>query len=161
MEKAWKRIKLPEITHKCCGFTYNSKNLNTVEYFKCFAHKSLKEEMADINGHFYKVKFCITFWLVCKNNECITSFTFYYGKSNKLITKTQNRGIKYLMKLKDKFLENIELKIKVVKVDAKSKKYLWRYTDKHPKKKFVSNIYTLDDIKVGETEPQIPKIFYE
>ena len=44
------------------------------------------------------------------------------------------------------------------KVEEVSKKYLWRYTDKHPTKANVSNIYTLDDKKVGETPPQNVKI---
>ncbi len=159
MAEAWNRVKLPKISHVCCGFLYETTNAETSDYFRCFAHKSLKEKMADINGNFFDIKFCITFWLVCKNNECITSFTFYYGKTNKLISQVQKKGINYLLSLKDKFLANIPLKIKFPKLLSTSKNYLWRYTDHNPNKKFISNIYNLDDVKVGETEVQKVKTY--
>ena len=158
--KAWNKIKLPHIKHKCCGFLYDTHNAISSSYFRCFAHKSLRDKIADINGKLFDVKFCITIWLVCKNNECVTSFTFYYDKSNNIITKMQKSGINYLLSLKNKFLENIPIKIKLPKVDVTSKKYLWRYTDFNPSKKLVSNIYNLDDKKVGETSPQEVKIYY-
>ena len=158
MAQDWFRVKIPRVTHVCCGYKYDTKNLNSVHYFRCFAHKSPDEKIIDSTGNYQKVKFCITIWLVCKNNECITSFTYYYNYSNHVITKKQTNGLKYILSLKDNFLDNLQLKIRVPKVEEVSKKYLWRYTDKHPTKANVSNIYTLDDKKVGETPPQNVKI---
>ena len=43
--------------------------------------------MPDNSGVLKKVKFCITVWLICKNNNCITSFTFFYDAASHLITK--------------------------------------------------------------------------
>ena len=160
MAKVWSKVKIPRIVHECCGYKYDSKNINTVDYFRCFAHKSLKNSVYDINGVLKKVKFCITLWLVCKNNDCITSFTYFYDYSNQEITKTQTSGLKYILSLKDKFLENIPLKLKIIKPQASSKRYLWRYTDKHPTKNLVSNIYNLDDKKIGETPPQPLTIYF-
>ena len=154
MAQAWFGVRIPHIVYTCCGKTYDSKNINTVDFFRCFAHKSLKSCAFNNKGKLTKVKFCITIWLICKNNNCITSFTYYYDNTNHLITKTQTSGLKYILKLKDKFLDNIPLRVKVPKIESASKKYLWRYTDKHPTKNFVSNIYDLDDKKVGETPPQ-------
>jgi len=71
------RVRLPQITHVCCGYFYNTKDVNTVSNFRCFAHKSTKNSLPDNNGILKKVKFCITIWLMCKNNGCITSFTFF------------------------------------------------------------------------------------
>ncbi|MCR4880943.1 MAG: hypothetical protein K6A44_03210 [bacterium] len=154
MAQAWFRVRVPRVAHFCCGQLYDTKNIKTLEYFRCFAHKSIKNSIQDNDGVLKKVKFCITVWLVCKNNNCITSFTFFYDNTNRLITKKQTRGLKYLLKIKDKFLDNIPLKVKIPKVEISSKKYLWRYVDAHPTKKFVSNIYNLDNKKVGETLPQ-------
>ena len=159
MAQAWLRVRVPHIVHVCCGRTYDSKNYKTVDCFRCFAHKSTRASMPDANGVLKKVKFCITIWLVCKNNNCITSFTFFYGLTNQLITKRQTNGLKYILKLKDKFLDNIPLKVKLPKLESASKKYLWRYTDKHPTKEFVSNIYNFDNKKVGETPPQKVSIY--
>ncbi len=159
MAQDWLRVKVPGIIHVCCGYRYDSKNAEASNYFRCFAHKSPTKQIVDINGDLKDVKFCITIWLICKNNECITSFTYYYDSANKIITKKQVKGIKYILSLKDKFLANIPLRTKTTKIEAKSKKYLWRYTDGHPSKKFVSNIYNLDDKKVGETPPQLVKIY--
>lgn len=161
MAQVWSRVKIPRIVHECCGYKYDSKNTNTVDYFRCFAHKTLRNSIYDTNGILRKVKFCITIWLVCKNNECITSFTYFYDYSNHEITKIQTSGLKYILSLKDKFLENIPLKVKIKRPEPTGKKYLWRYTDKHPTKNLVSNIYNLDDKKVGETPPQQLMIYFE
>lgn len=154
MAKAWFRVRIPRVAHICCGQIYDTKNIKTLENFRCFAHKSTKNSILSNDGVLKKVKFCITIWLVCKNNNCVTSFTFFYDNTNHLITKKKTKGIKYLLKIKDKFLDNIPLKLNIPKLESASKKYLWRYTDRHPTKKFVSNIYDLDDKKVGETPPQ-------
>jgi len=159
MINKWMGIKLPRITYKCCGFTYDSFNPLNTDFFRCFAHKSSEKKVKDKEGALQDVKFCITFWLVCKNNECITSFTYYYNQKKEIISNKQAKGIKYILKLKDKFIENIPIKVKLPKLNIKSNNYLWKYTDRHPKKNFISNIYTLDDIKVGETLPQYPKIY--
>lgn len=158
MVRDWERVKLPRIIHTCCGYKYDSKDIKTIDYFRCFAHKSPNKEIADEKGNTKTVKFCITIWLVCKNNECINSFTYFYDDANKEITKKRIKGIKYILSLKNKFLANIPLRIKTPKIYENSKKYLWRYTDRHPTKKFVSNIYNLDDKKVGETSPQLVRI---
>ena len=68
--------------------------------------------------------------------------------------KIKKRGIKYILGLKDKCLEKLVIKIPEMPSFSNSKKYLWRYTDCNLKKKNVSNIYTLDDKKVGETNEQ-------
>ena len=154
MAQAWFRVRVPRVAHFCCGQWYDTQNIKTLEYFRCFAHKSTKNSIQDRNGVLKKVKFCITVWLVCKNNNCITNFTFFYDNTGHLIAKRQTKGLKYLLKIKEEFLGNIPLKIKLPKLESASKKYLWRYTDGHPTKKFVSNIYNLDDKKVGETPPQ-------
>ena len=159
MAQAWQRVRVPRITHVCCGYKYDTKNPLTVDFFRCFAHESTKNFMQDEKGNLVSVKFCITVWLVCKNNDCITNFTYFYNSAGHVINKIQTKGLNYLLKLKDKFLGNIPLKVVIPKIEAKSKKYLWRYTDRNPSKKFVSNIYTLDDTKVGETPPQ-PVIYY-
>ncbi len=161
MAKDWLRVKLPRIKHVCCGYKYDSKDINTVDYFRCFAHKNpQKDIIANKNGEFCVVNFCITIWLACKNNNCITSFTYYYDYSNHVILKKQTSGLNYILSLKDKFLDNISLNIKTPKVYDTSKKYLWRYTDRHPTKEFVSSIYDLNDKKVGETSPQIVNYFH-
>ena len=80
MAQAWFRVRVPRIVHFCCGQKYDTKDVKTVDYFRCFAHKSTKTAMPDKNGVLKKVNFCITVWLVCKNNNCITSFTFFYEK---------------------------------------------------------------------------------
>ena len=159
MAQAWFRVKIPRISYVCCGYKYDNKNINTIDYFRCFAHKSRVDKIADNEGNYKRVKFCITVWLVCKNNNCITSFTYYYDYSNHVINKIQTKGLKYILSLKDSFLENIPLNLKTPKIEAKSKKYLWRYTDFNPDKKLVSNIYNLDDKKVGETAPQEIRIY--
>ena len=159
MAQAWFGVRIPRIVHTCCGKTYDTKNINTVDFFRCFAHKSLKSHVFNEKGKLTKVKFCITVWLICKNNGCITSFTHYYDKTNRLIKKTQTSGLKYILKLSDKFLDNIPLRVKIPKIESASKKYLWRYTDKHPTKNFVSNVYDLNDKKVGETPPQSVYIY--
>ena len=152
------RIKIPRVVHVCCGYKYDSKNIKSLNYFRCFKHKSLKEKVYDINGNLRKVDYCLTLWLVCKNNDCITSFTYFYDCKNHVITHQQTSGLKYILSIKDKFIENIPLRVKTIKEKPNSNKYLWRYTDQHPTKKFVSNIYTLDDKKIGETEPQQVKV---
>jgi len=148
------RVKVPRVVHTCCGYKYDNKNLKSLEYFKCFLHRSPKEKIFNIKGNLIKVKYCLTIWLVCKNNNCITSFTYFYDWQNRVITHKQTSGLEYILRLKDYFIENIPLRVKTVREKAKSNKYLWKYTDYNPTKKFVSNIYTLDDKKVGETEPQ-------
>lgn len=148
------QVKIPRVVHICCGYKYDSKDIKSLEYFRCFMHKSSKDKIYDINGNLTKVKYCLTLWLVCKNNECITSFTYFYDCKNRVITHQQTSGLKYILGLKDKFIKNIPLRVKIPKEQQKNNKYLWKYTDRHPTKKFVSNIYTLDDKKVGETPPQ-------
>ena len=154
MAQAWLKVRVPRVVHVCCGRTYDTKDFKTADCFRCFAHNSLKTSMPDRNGVLKKVKFCITVWLVCRNNNCITSFTFFYDVTSQLITKRQTNGLKYILKLNNKFLDNIPIKVKIPKTESASKKYLWRYTDKHPTKDFVSNIYNFDNKKVGETPPQ-------
>ena len=97
MTHDWTRVKIPRIIHVCCGYKYDSKNTETANYFRCFAHKSPTKHIQDLKGDSKEVKFCITVWLICKNNECITSFTYYYDKSNRIITKKQVKGIKYIL----------------------------------------------------------------
>lgn len=160
MAQAWERVRVPRVVHFCCGQMYDTKNQKTAEYFKCFAHKSLKDFVKDENGILTRVEFCITVWLICKNNNCITSFTFFYDKSSHVIAKTQTNGLKYILNIKDKFLCNISLKLKRPKLEISSKKYLWKYTNGHPTKDFVSVIYNFDDKKVGETPPQPIEVFY-
>ncbi len=154
MAKDWYRVKIPRITHVCCGYKYDNKDVNTINYFRCFAHKPPENNIVSHEGQLYTVKFCITVWLVCKNNNCVTAFTYYYDYANHVLFKEQISGLHYIESLKSKFLDNISLNIKTPKIRVGSKKYLWRYTDRHPKKAFVSNIYDLDDRKVGETLPQ-------
>ena len=161
MAQVWQKVKVPRIIHTCCGYKYDTKNPLTVDCFRCFAHKSKNNVIKDEYGNSVQVKFCITIWLVCKNNECITNFTYFYDSANHVINKIQTSGLNYLLSLKDKFLGNIQLKITTPKIESKSKKYLWRYTDRHPSKEFVSNIFTLDDKKVGETPPQPVKYYRE
>ena len=159
MAQAWLRVRVPRIVHVCCGQKYDTKDVKTVDYFRCFAHRSTKPSVPDKNGVLKKVKFCITVWLVCKNNNCITSFTFFYDNLSHIITKTQTSGLKYILKIKNGFLDNIPLRVRIPKVESSSKKYLWRYTDRHKSKNLVSCIYNLDDKKVGETPPQ-PVVIY-
>ena len=159
MAQAWLKVRVPRVVHVCCGRTYDTKDFKTADCFRCFAHKSLKTSMPDRNGVLKKVKFCITFWLICRNNNCVTSFTFFYDVTSQLITKRQTSGLKYILKLNNKFLDNIPLKVKLPKLESASKKYLWRYTDKHPTKEFVSNIYNFDNKKVGETPPQKVSVY--
>ncbi|MDD3594531.1 MAG: hypothetical protein PHX18_07885 [Candidatus Gastranaerophilales bacterium] len=154
MNKKWKKAPLPRVAHVCCGYKYDTKDAHTINYFRCFAHKPLKKEVENRLGEGIKIDFCITFWLSCKNNDCIKSFTFYYDRKSNLVKKEEFKGIEYIMKIKDFFIENIEIKVKEPLTPGNSKKYLWLYTDGSPTKKFVSNIYNLDDKKVGETGVQ-------
>ena len=154
MAKAWLKVRVPRVVHVCCGRRYDTKNFKTADCFRCFAHKSLRTSMPDKDGVLKKVKFCITVWLVCTNNNCITSFTFFYDITGQLITRKQISGLKYILKLNKNFWANIPIKVKLPRTESIGKKYLWRYTDKHPSKEFVSNIYNFDGKKVGETPPQ-------
>ena len=159
MAQAWLKVRVPHVVHVCCGRRYDTKDYKTAECFRCFAHKSVRASMPDKEGILKRVKFCITVWLICTNNNCIKSFTFFYDNTSQLITKRQTSGLKYILKLQKRFLDNIPIKVRLPKTESASKKYLWRYTDKHPTKNFVSNIYDLDDKKVGETPPQKVKIY--
>ena len=155
MKKEWRKIKIPRVIYTCCGIKYDSLGFDNSEYFKCFAHKSENKKMSDFFGNEFMVNFCITVWLVCKNNNCVTSFTYFYDFNNDLRLKIKKRGIKYILGLKDKCLEKLAIKLPEIPTFSSSKKYLWRYTDCNLKKENVSNIYTLDDKKVGETNEQI------
>ena len=154
MKKDWRKIKIPRVIYTCCGIDYDSLAFDSAEYFKCFAHKSKNKNMVDFFGNEFEVNFCITIWLVCRNNNCTTSFTYFYDFNNNLRLKIKKRGIKYILGLKDDCLEKLEIKLPEIPKFSNSKKYLWRYTDCNLQKKNVSNIYTLDDKKVGETKTQ-------
>ncbi len=154
MKKGWQKVNIPRVTYTCCGINYDSLSADSSDFFKCFVHKSEKKKMFDFFGNEFDVNFCITVWLVCKNNNCVTSFTYFYDFNNNLRLKIKKRGIKYILSLKDKCLEKLVIKLPEIPNYSNSKKYLWRYTDCNLRKKNVSNIYTLDDKKVGETNEQ-------
>lgn len=108
---------LPRIICTCCGITYDSYNHSDAEYFSGFKHKSDSDEYA----------YGITVRLVCKNNNCITSFTFYFDSQNEIIKTKKTKGSKLLHKLQKLYLEPVELEKEEDKFKKESKHDDWVY----------------------------------
>lgn len=109
-------MQLPRITYTCCHITYNSY-IDT-EYFKAFKHKPDND----------KYTYGITVRLICKNNNCIMSFTFCFNDKNEIIETRKIKGKKYLLKLQQLYIEEIPLKKEENKVPKTSKEDDWVYT---------------------------------
>jgi len=135
-----KNVTLPRVIFECCGIKYDTKNANTINFFRAFLHEnaSLKNEG----------DFCITVWLNCKNNNCIKARTFFYNKNGKLLNHIDVRGIKYIAHLQNYFKENIVLAIREKRIVEKSNNHLWKYGKSTDGKK--QEIYDFNDRRVKD-----------
>lgn len=134
-------MKLPRIIHKCCAITYDSYNIIDSDCFRAFKHKTTDKNYS----------YGITVRLVCRNNHCITSFTFLFDDENKIVKSFTAKGKNYLKRLQPFYIEPISMETEEIKIPKSDKLDNWLYV-KGNKSGTGGNIYNFKQNKKIKTE---------